>query len=64
MALSHIPTFLATLMAGWMSGGLLTKYMPKEGNRNPRLMWLIIGLVSWMTGAITPPTQSIKPRTS
>jgi hypothetical protein len=45
MALSHVPTFVATLLAGWMSGTLLTHFMPKEGPHYPKTMWLIIGLV-------------------
>ena len=46
MALSHVPTFLATLAAGWMSGTLLTKFLPKTGPKYPKSLWLVVALVS------------------
>ncbi len=47
MALSHVPTFVATLGAGWMTGSLLEHYMPKDHAelQNPKLLWLIVGVV-------------------
>ncbi len=50
MALSSAPLFLAKLPVGMMSGYLLQKYCPEEGERNSKLMWLIIGL----TTAVSP----------
>eukprot|EP00557_Chaetoceros_sp_GSL56_P005715 CAMPEP_0176500222 /NCGR_PEP_ID=MMETSP0200_2-20121128/13399_1 /TAXON_ID=947934 /ORGANISM="Chaetoceros sp., Strain GSL56" /LENGTH=364 /DNA_ID=CAMNT_0017898801 /DNA_START=715 /DNA_END=1809 /DNA_ORIENTATION=+ len=44
MALSSAPLFLAKLPVGMMSGYLLHKYCPEEGERNSKIMWLIIGL--------------------
>lgn len=46
MALSSAPLFLAKLPVGFMSGYLLQKYCPSEGERNSKLMWLIIGLTT------------------
>jgi hypothetical protein len=42
-ALSSAPLFLAKLPVGFMSGFLLQKYCPEEGERQSKLMWLIIG---------------------
>jgi len=44
MALSSAPLFLAKLPVGFMSGYLLQKYCPEEGERNSKMMWLIIAL--------------------
>ena len=46
MALSSAPLFLAKLPVGFMSGFLLQKYCPEEGERNSKVMWLIIGLTT------------------
>ncbi len=46
MALSSAPLFLAKLPVGMMSGYLLQKYCPEEGERNSKLMWLIIALTT------------------
>ena len=46
MALSSAPLFLAKLPVGMMSGYLLQKYCPEEGERNSKAMWLIIGLTT------------------
>jgi Dipeptide/tripeptide permease len=46
MALSSAPLFLAKLPVGMMSGYLLQKFCPEEGERNSRIMWLIIGLTT------------------
>lgn len=50
MALSSAPLFLAKLPVGFMSGYLLQKYCPEEGERRSKIMWLIIGL----TTAVSP----------
>jgi len=46
MALSSAPLFLAKLPVGFMSGYLLQKYCPDEGERHSRKMWAIIGFVT------------------
>ncbi len=46
MALSSAPLFLVKLPVGMMSGYLLEKYCPKEGERDSQKMWLIIGLTT------------------
>eukprot|EP00562_Extubocellulus_spinifer_P035344 CAMPEP_0178689216 /NCGR_PEP_ID=MMETSP0699-20121125/5418_1 /TAXON_ID=265572 /ORGANISM="Extubocellulus spinifer, Strain CCMP396" /LENGTH=557 /DNA_ID=CAMNT_0020334261 /DNA_START=167 /DNA_END=1841 /DNA_ORIENTATION=+ len=50
MALSSAPLFLAKLPVGFMSGYLLQKYCPEDGERHSQTMWLIIGL----TTALSP----------
>ena len=50
MALSSAPLFLAKLPVGFMSGFLLQKYCPEEGERHSKTMWLIIGA----TTAVSP----------
>lgn len=46
MALSSAPLFLAKLPVGFMSGYLLQKYCPEEGERHSKTMWLIIGVMT------------------
>jgi len=46
MALSTAPLFLAKLPVGMLSGILLEKYCPEEGERHSQKMWLIIGLLT------------------
>ena len=46
MALGAAPLFLAKLPVGMMSGWLLEKYCPEEGERHSQTMWLIIGLMT------------------
>lgn len=46
MALASAPLFLAKLPVGMMSGYLLQKYCPEEGQRNSHMMWLIIALTT------------------
>ena len=46
MALSSAPLFLAKLPVGFLSGYLLEKYCPEEGERHSKTMWLIIGLLT------------------
>ena len=46
MALSSAPLFLAKLPVGFMSGYLLQKYCPEEGERHSKTMWLIIGIMT------------------
>lgn len=45
-ALSYAPFFLAKLLVGVVSGGLLERYCPKTGPRNSGMMWLIVGLIT------------------
>jgi len=45
-ALVNAPTFFAKFLAGVVSGYLLDKYCPEEGERHSRDMWLIIGAIS------------------
>ena len=46
MALASAPLFLAKLPVGMMSGYLLEKYCPEDGQRDSKTMWLIIGLIT------------------
>jgi len=46
MALSSAPLFLAKLPVGFLSGYLLERYCPEEGERHSQTMWLIIGLMT------------------
>jgi hypothetical protein len=41
-AIASIPIFLSKLPAGILSGFLLTKYCPAEGNCNGRVLWLVV----------------------
>lgn len=43
MAMSSAPLFLAKLPVGFISGWLIQKYCPEEGESHPQMMWLIIG---------------------
>ena len=45
-ALVNAPTFFAKFLAGVVSGYLLDKYCPEEGERHSRDMWLIIASIS------------------
>ena len=42
-SLSYIPLLLGKLITGAAFGGLLERYCPAEGPRNPAMMWTIIG---------------------
>ena len=44
-SLSYIPLLIGKLVTGAAFGGLLAKYCPAEGPRDPGMMWLIIGLM-------------------
>ena len=44
-SLSYIPLLLGKLITGAAFGGLLERYCPAEGERNPEMMWTIIGLM-------------------
>ena len=46
MALSSAPLFMAQLPVGFLSGILLQKFCPEEGEHNSQVMWLIIGLLT------------------
>jgi proton-dependent oligopeptide transporter, POT family len=54
-ALASAPLFLAKLPVGFMSGYLLKKYCPEQGDRDSKTMWLVIGL----TTAISPILMTI-----
>jgi hypothetical protein len=41
-ALGALPLFLAKLPTGLLSGALLERFVPAEGPRRPRLMWLTV----------------------
>ena len=45
-ALGAMPLFLAKLPTGLLSGALLERFVPAEGRRRPRLMWLVVFGVS------------------
>jgi len=49
MALSYLPYFFAKLGAGTLSGWLLTNFCPENGPRNSTVMWMIIGLIAFIT---------------
>jgi MFS family permease len=44
-SLSYVPLLIGKLITGAAFGGLLAKYCPEEGSRDPGMMWLIIGLM-------------------
>lgn len=44
-SLSYVPLLIGKLITGAAFGGLLAKYCPEEGPRDPGMMWLIIGLL-------------------
>jgi MFS family permease len=44
-SLSYIPLLFGKLVTGAAIGGLLTKYYPDTGARDPSTMWLLIGLM-------------------
>jgi MFS family permease len=44
-SLSYIPLLIGKLVTGAAFGGLLAKYCPEAGPRDPATMWLIIGLL-------------------
>lgn len=44
-SLSYIPLLIGKLVTGAAFGGLLAKYCPEDGPRDPSTMWLIIGLL-------------------
>lgn len=44
-SLSYVPLLIGKLVTGAAFGGLLAKYCPAEGPRDPGMMWLIIGLL-------------------
>ena len=46
VGLSLAPLFLAKLPVGFMSGYLLKKYCPEEGERQSKMMWFIIGITT------------------
>jgi MFS family permease len=44
-SLSYIPLLIGKVATGLSFGGLLDRYCPAEGPRQPGMMWLIIGLM-------------------
>lgn len=44
-SLSYVPLLIGKLVTGAAFGGLLARYCPAEGPRDPGTMWLIIGLL-------------------
>lgn len=44
-SLSYVPLLIGKLITGAAFGGLLAKYCPEQGPRDPGTMWLIIGLM-------------------
>lgn len=48
MSLSQAPLFLSKLATGGFSGWLLETYCPEQGTRNPKMMWLIIGMTTFL----------------
>jgi MFS family permease len=44
-SLSYIPLLIGKLITGAAFGGLLARYCPEVGPRDPATMWLIIGLL-------------------
>ncbi|MDP3849544.1 MAG: MFS transporter [Luteolibacter sp.] len=44
-SLSYVPLLIGKLVTGAAFGGLLAKYCPLDGPRDPGTMWLIIGLL-------------------
>jgi len=51
MALANMPMFVATLLAGAMSGWLLGTFCPEvtSGQRHPEVMWFLVGCMSIMS---------------
>jgi len=45
-ALSYIPFLLAKLLVGTVSGELLARYCPEQGERHSGTMWLIVALMA------------------
>lgn len=44
-SLSYVPLLIGKLVTGAAFGGLLARYCPEEGPRDPATMWLIIGIL-------------------
>jgi MFS family permease len=44
-SLSYVPLLIGKLITGAAFGGLLARYCPETGPRDPGTMWLIIGLM-------------------
>ncbi|MCP5536036.1 MAG: MFS transporter [Akkermansiaceae bacterium] len=44
-SLSYVPLLIGKLVTGAAFGGLLAKYCPEDGPRDPATMWLIIGIL-------------------
>jgi hypothetical protein len=44
-SLSYVPLLIGKLITGAAFGGLLARYCPENGPRDPATMWLIIGLM-------------------
>ncbi len=44
-SLSYVPLLIGKIITGTAFGGLLARYCPAEGPRDPGTMWLLIGLM-------------------
>lgn len=41
MGLAFVPSFVGSLVGGWVSGPLIKHYLPEQGDRNPFMIWSI-----------------------
>ena len=46
MGLAKLPFFLAKLVVTPMSGWLLATYCPADGQRDPSMLWAIVGVTT------------------
>jgi len=51
MSLSLLPYFVAKFFVGVLSGRLLAAYCPAEGPRESETMWLLVGLMAFVSPA-------------
>eukprot|EP00597_Dinobryon_sp_UTEXLB2267_P002129 CAMPEP_0170060752 /NCGR_PEP_ID=MMETSP0019_2-20121128/2581_1 /TAXON_ID=98059 /ORGANISM="Dinobryon sp., Strain UTEXLB2267" /LENGTH=525 /DNA_ID=CAMNT_0010266419 /DNA_START=546 /DNA_END=2123 /DNA_ORIENTATION=- len=42
-SLSSVPVFVASIPFGWLSGQLIAAYLPEDGPRDCRSLWLLVG---------------------
>lgn len=48
LSLSQAPLFVAKFATGGFSGWLLETYCPQQGTRDPKMMWLVIGMTTFL----------------